>query len=303
MKIFCFGLGYSALHFLGAQEGVEATGTVRDPDKAQGLRRDGVDAFVFDGQRAEAAIAPRLAEAEALLVSIAPGAEDPALARFAGAIVAMRRLRAVIYLSTIGVYGDHGGAWVDETSATSPHAERGRARLIAERRWRALGESMGVPVHVLRLAGIYGPGRNLLLKLRAGEARRIVKPGQTFNRTHVEDIAQAIGLTLAAGGRGGIWNVADEEPAPPQDVIAFAAELLGVPPPPEEPFDAADMSPTARSFYADNKRVSIEKLKRELGFSPKYPTYREGLRALAEAGEGRAPQSSGVDLTRNSRGA
>ena len=119
---------------------------------------------------------------------------------------------------------------------------------------------LGVPVHVLRLAGIYGPGRNLLLKLRAGEARRIVKPGQTFNRTHVEDIAQAIGLTLAAGGRGGIWNVADEEPAPPQDVIAFAAELLGVPPPPEEPFDAADMSPTARSFYADNKRVLIEKL-------------------------------------------
>ncbi|WP_158814463.1 SDR family oxidoreductase [Methylocapsa sp. S129] len=286
MKIFCFGLGYSALHFLSAQESVQASGTVRDSDKAEALRRDGVDALVFDGQRAEAAIAPRLAEAEALLVSIAPGAADPVLARFASAIGAMRRLRAIVYLSTIGVYGDHNGAWVDETSPTSPRSERGRARLGAEQQWRALGDSMDVPVHILRLAGIYGPERNLLTKLRAGQARRIVKPGQTFNRTHVEDIAQAIGLTLAAGGQGGLWNVADEEPAPPQDVIAFAAALLGMEPPPEEPFDTADMTPMARSFYADNKRVSIAKLKSELGFAPKYPTYREGLRALAAAGEG-----------------
>jgi nucleoside-diphosphate-sugar epimerase len=289
VKIFCFGLGYSALHFLGVQESVAASGTVRDADKADALRRDGVDAFVFDGQRAEAGIATRLAEAEALLVSIAPGVEDPVLARFAGAIAAMRRLRAIVYLSTIGVYGDHGGAWVDETSQTSPRSERSRARLAAERQWLALGASMDVPVHVLRLAGIYGPGRSLLVKLCAGEARRIVKPGQIFNRTHVEDIAQAIGLTFNAAGQGGVWNVADEEPAPPQDVIAFAAGLLGLEPPPEEPFETAVMTPMARSFYADNKRVSIAKLKQELGFAPKYPTYREGLRALAAAGEGGAP--------------
>ena len=208
------------------------------------------------------------------------------LARFSGAIRAAGSLRAVVYLSTIGVYGDHGGAWVDETSAAAPRSERGRARLAAEAQWRALGEAAGVPVHILRLAGIYGPGRNLLLKLREGGARRIAKPGQIFNRAHVEDIAQAIGLALAAPGPGGVWNVTDEEPAPPQDVIAFAAQLLGLEPPPEEAFDTADMTPIARSFYADNKRVSIAKLKRELGFKPKYPTYREGLRALAAAGEG-----------------
>jgi nucleoside-diphosphate-sugar epimerase len=201
----------------------------------------------------------------------------------------MRRLSAIVYLSTIGVYGDHGGAWIDETSRASPRSERGRDRLAAETQWIALGASIDVPVHILRLAGIYGPGRNLLLKLRAGEARRIVKPGQTFNRAHVEDIAQAIGLTLVAGGRGEVWNVADDEPSPPQDVIAFAAGLLGLPPPPEEPFETADMTPMARSFYADNKRVSIAKLKKQLGFAPKYPSYREGLRALAEAGEGGAP--------------
>ena len=286
MRIFCFGLGYSALHFLKSQQSVEASGTVRDPDKARALARDGVAAAVFDGARVDATIAPRLAAAEAMLVSIAPGAEDPVLARFSGAIRAAKNLRAMVYLSTIGVYGDHGGAWVDEKSATAPPCGRGRARLAAEGQWRALGAATGVPVHILRLAGIYGPGRNLLIKLRHGEARRIAKPGQTFNRVHVEDIAQAINLVLAAPGPGGIWNVADEEPAPPQDVIAFAAQLLGIEPPPEEAFETADMTPMARSFYADNKRVSIARLKRELGFKPKYPTYREGLRALAAAGEG-----------------
>ncbi len=286
MRIFCFGLGYSALHFLEGQQSVEASGTVRDADKARALTRDGVAAAVFDGARVDAAIAPRLAAAEALLVSIAPGAEDPVLARFSDAIRAAKGLRAIVYLSTIGVYGDHGGAWVDETSATAARSERGRARLVAERQWRALEASTGVPVHILRLAGIYGPGRNLLMKLRQGEARRVAKPGQIFNRIHVEDIAQAIDLALAAPGPGSLWNVADEEPAPPQDVIAFAAQLLGIAPPPEEAFETAEMTPMARSFYADNKRVSIAKLKRELGFAPKYPTYREGLRALAAAGEG-----------------
>jgi nucleoside-diphosphate-sugar epimerase len=286
LNLFCFGLGYSALHFLRGQEGVAASGTVREAAKAEALAADGIEAFVFDGRRADAALAPRLAAAEALLVSIAPGAEDPVLSRFAGAIGAARRLKGIVYLSTIGVYGDHGGAWIDETAQTAPTSERGLARVVAEGQWRALGESMDVPVHVLRLAGIYGPERNMLVKLREGDARRIVKPGQVFNRVHVEDIAQAIALTLAAPGEGGIWNVADEEPAPPQDVIAFAAGLLGMPVPPEEPFETADMSAMARSFYGDNKRVSIARLKTGLGFAPRYPSYREGLRALAAAGEG-----------------
>jgi nucleoside-diphosphate-sugar epimerase len=285
--MFCFGLGYCALHFLKTQQSVAAIGTVRDADKAQALVREGVAAAVFDDARIDASIAPHLAAAEALLVSIAPGAEDPVLARFSEAIRAARNLRAIVYLSTIGVYGDHAGAWVDETSATASRSERGGARLAAEAQWRGLGAAIDIPTHVLRLAGIYGPGRNLLIKLRQGEARRIAKPGQVFNRAHVEDIAQAIGLVLAASGPGGVWNVADEEPAPPQEVIAFAAQLLGMEPPPEEPFETADMTPMARSFYADNKRVSIARLQRELGFKPKYPTYREGLRALAAAGEGR----------------
>ena len=289
MKLFCFGLGYSALHFLASQESVEASGTVREAEKAEALGGDGFEAFVFDGRRADAALAPRLAAAEALLISVAPGAEDPVLSRFAGSISAMKRLRAIVYLSTIGVYGDHGGAWIDETAQTLARSERGRARIVAESQWRALGSAMDVPVHILRLAGIYGPGRNVLVKLREGGARRIVKSGQVFNRAHVEDIAQAIALTLAAGGHGGVWNVADEEPAPPQDVIAFAAGLLGLPPPPEEPFETAEMTPMARSFYADNKRVSISKLKRELGFAPRYPTYREGLSALAAVGKREAP--------------
>jgi len=288
VNVFCFGLGYSALHFLSLQESVAASGTVREAEKAKALAADGIEAFVFDGRRADAALAPRLAAAEALLVSIAPGAEDPVLSRFAGAILAARRLKAIVYLSTIGVYGDHGGAWIDETAGTAPGSERGRARVTAERQWRALGQSMGVPVHVLRLAGIYGPGRNMLVKLREGDARRIVKPGQVFNRIHVEDIAQAVALALARPGEGGVWNVADEEPAPPQEVVAFAAGLLGLPVPPEEPYETADMSAMARSFYGDNKRVSIAGIKKGLGFAPKYPTYREGLRALAAAGEGRA---------------
>ena len=284
MKIFCFGLGYSALHFLGGQEGVKASGTVRDADKAQALRRDGVEAFVFDGQRAESAMAPRLARAEALLVSIAPGAGDPVLARFAGAIGAMRNLRAIIYLSTIGVYGDHGGAWVDESSETSPRSERGQARLAAEGQWRALGASTNVPVQILRLAGIYGPGRNLLLKLRDGGARRIVKPGQVFNRIYVADIAGAI-EHLSSHRLGGIFNVTDDEPAPPQDVVSFAAEVSGLTPPPETPFDPAKLSPMAASFYGENKRVSNALVKRELGYAFRYPEYRQALRDLAAAGE------------------
>jgi len=288
MRIFCFGLGYCALHFIASREDVIASGTVRGAEKAAALTGEGVAAYVFDGARADKALAPHLAAAEALLVSIAPDAQgDPVLARFADMLTQSGELRRIVYLSTIGVYGDHDGAWVDETSATSPRSPRGQARLAAERQWSALGAARGIPVHILRLAGIYGPGRNLLVKLREGDARRIVKPGQKFNRTHVEDVAQAIGLTLASWGPGEIWNVADDEPAPPQDVIAFAAQLLGMAPPPEEPYETAGMTPMARSFYADNKCVSIEKLKRELGFRPLYPTYREGLTELARAGEGR----------------
>ena len=206
---------------------------------------------------------------------------------FASAIAAAPALRRILYYSTIGVYGDHGGAWIDETSATLTRSDRGLARLADEARWIEAGRARGAAVDILRLPGIYGPGRNALVRLREGDARRIVKPGHVSNRAHVDDIAEVTHLALTRGLDGQIWNVADDEPAPPQDVIAYAAKLLGVDPPPEEPFDEARLSPMAASFFMDEKRVSAAKAKALLGFKPAYPTYREGLDALAAAGEGR----------------
>jgi nucleoside-diphosphate-sugar epimerase len=206
------------------------------------------------------------------------------LDRFAEAIWTAAALRRVVYYSTVGVYGEHGGAWVDETSPTVARNERGLARLADEARWTEAGRARGVAVDILRLPGIYGPGRNALVKLRQGEARRIV--GHVVNRAHVDDIAEVTRLVLEGGLDGQIWNVADDEPAPPQDVIAYAAKLLGVEPPSEETFDAANLSPMSASFFAEEKRVSNAKAKRLLGFAPAYPTYREGLTALFQAGEG-----------------
>ena len=284
MKLFIFGLGYSARHFAAGFRGAQVVGTSREPRTAETAAE--VEVLAFDGAKADPRIKARLAESDTLLVSIPPSEDgDPVLARFAGALAASR-WRAIVYLSTVGVYGDHGGAWVDEASALRPSSPRNRARVEVEQAWLTLGRALAAPVHILRLAGIYGPGRNALVNLRDGRARRIVKPGQVFNRIHVADIAQAIALAIEAGGDGEVWSVADDEPAPPQDVIAFAAGLLGVKPPPEAAFDTVEMTPMARSFYGDNKRVSNAKLKNRLGFAPLYPTYREGLRALAASGEG-----------------
>ena len=194
-----------------------------------------------------------------------------------------QRLCSIVYLSTIGVYGDRGGAWVDEATPPQPGAVRSRERLAAEQAWLDFGARQGIAVAVLRLAGIYGPGQNALVQIASGKARRIVKPGQVFNRIHVGDIAQAIDAALALRAPG-IFNVADDAPTPPADPIAFAAQLMGVEPPPEIPFEqaATTMSPMALSFWQECRRVKNDKLKRELGVSLRYPTYREGLRALFE---------------------
>jgi nucleoside-diphosphate-sugar epimerase len=288
MKLFAFGLGYCA-RAIARGRGVEASGTVRSQEAAKALRAEGIAAFAFDGANFDPALLEPLARAEILLISAAPGpAGDPALNQFRDEIAAAPGLKRILYLSTIGVYGDWGGAWIDETSETRTSAPRGRWRLEAEAEWQSLSEGRGVPVDILRLAGIYGPGRNALAKLREGDARRIVKAGQVFNRIRVDDIAEVFWRLVASAGPGGIWNVADEEPAPPQDVIAFAAKLLGLEPPPEEFFEGAEISEMAKSFYEENRRIKIDKLKREIGFAPLYPTYREGLQALAAAGEGRA---------------
>jgi nucleoside-diphosphate-sugar epimerase len=220
-----------------------------------------------------------LAEANHVLVSIAPDeAGDPVLARFRNALAALKP-KSLVYLSTVGVYGDHDGGWVDEASECRPVSRRSRQRLAAEAAWRRFAEESGVPVAIVRLAGIYGPGRGPFEKIRRGTARRIVKPGQVFNRIHIDDIAAIVDAAFERRAMG-IFNGADDEPAPPQDVLTYAAELLGLPPPPQVDFVTAELSPMARSFYGENKRVRNDRIKRELGVRLRHPTYREGLAAV-----------------------
>jgi nucleoside-diphosphate-sugar epimerase len=280
MRLFILGLGYSARHFARKHGGSfsHIAGTVRDPARRDGLA--GIELHAFSGGSPARETVEQVRDANVLLVSIPPGTTgDPAIAAFGDVIAASRR--KVVYLSTIGVYGDHDGGWVDESTPPQSTLDRARMRVAAEQAWMDIGDAA-----ILRLAGIYGPGRNALATLRAGTARRIIKPGQVFNRIHVDDIAGAI-MAAIQHGSGGIWNVCDDEPAPPQDVITYAAELMGVAPPPEEDFATAEMSAMARSFYSGSARVSNAKLKRELGVALVHPTYRHGLNALWHAGEAR----------------
>lgn len=282
MRLFILGLGYSARHFVRRFGGTftHIAGTVRDPAKQDDLGDIEVHAFSGSSPPAQETV-ERVSEADVLLISIPPGSTgDPALAAFGNVLAAGRR--KIVYLSTIGVYGDHAGGWVDESTPPQAALERTRMRIAAEQAWTKMAHG---DVAILRLAGIYGPGRNALVTLRAGTARRIIKPGQVFNRIHVDDIANSITAAVNHHG-GGTWNVCDDEPAPPQDVIAYAAKLLDVAPPPEEAFETAEMSAMARSFYASSARVSNAKLKRELGITLAFPTYRHGLDALWRAGEG-----------------
>lgn len=286
LKIILFGLGYSAGYFADSRgDAHQITASVTTREKALAASSERREAFVFSPEETGAGLRARIAEAEAMIVSIPPDAAgDPTLAAFGEDIARAGKLRCIVYLSTIGVYGDHQGAWVNETSDCHPVNERSQWRLNAEGAWRMLGSRTGKAVHVLRLAGIYGPGQNALVNLRKGTARRIVKPGQVFNRIHVEDIARAIEACFTHAG--GVWNVADDEPAPAEDVVTFAAELLGMEPPPLTAFEDANMSPMARSFYAETKRASNAAMKRELGVKLEYPDFRVALRAMCEAGEG-----------------
>lgn len=280
MNLFIFGMGYSAQHFARTRmrDYARISCTVRGSDKREALRAQGFDAHCFGPERRDETLAAALAGADRVLVSIPPAAEgDSALAAFAEALRASPNLKSVVYLSTIGIYGDHGGAWIDERTIPKPSNPRSLWRLAAEEGWRKLGAQLDLPVHVLRLAGIYGPGQNALANLRAGTAKRIVKRGQVFNRIHVEDIARTIEAAFLYSGAGDVWNVADDEPAPPQDVVTYAANLLGVAPPPEINFETAQLSPMARSFYSECKRVSNSAIKERLGVRLAYPTYREAF--------------------------
>ena len=288
MNILILGLGYSAGFFARAAlvRGWEVTGTVRSAEKAAELSREGIRTLVFGGFAVSSALAKAVAEADAVLVSVQPAEDgDPALGPLRAALMAAPNLRWIGYLSTIGVYGDQGGAWIDEAAPPSPTNARTRQRVEIEEAWLQLGRDSGKPVQIFRLSGIYGPGRNAITKLRNGTANRLIKPGQVFNRIHVDDIAGVLMASLAQPRQGVIYNVTDDEPGPPQDVITFAAELTGLEPPPEIPFEQAQLSPMAASFYGESKRVSNALVKREFGYAFRYPTYREALRALAAAGE------------------
>ena len=284
MRMLVLGHGYSAgfLTPLLLAEGWQVSGTTRG-DTARVAAR-GATPLLWPGE--EAAIAGEIARADAILISAGPeDGRDPALAAF-GAEIARARPRWLGYLSTTGVYGDHGGGWIDEGTPLVPATRRGRERVAAEEAWQSLAAAHDLPLHIFRLAGIYGPGRGPFAKVRAGTARRIVKPGQVFSRIHAEDLAQALLASIRSPSPGAVYNLCDDDPAPPEEVIAHAAKLLGLPLPPAEDFATAEMTPMARSFYAESKRVSNARIKRELGIRLKYPDYRSGLAALlAEGGD------------------
>ncbi|MBF9029401.1 SDR family NAD(P)-dependent oxidoreductase [Rhodobacterales bacterium HKCCE3408] len=273
MKLLIFGMGYTAKALVRALEpGTPVTGTTRSRERFASLEALGVAPRLFPGDD----LSNDIAEATHILVTAGPeDGHDPVLARLRDDLTAVRPVW-VGYLSTTGVYGDHGGDWVSEDTPVDPSTERGQARATAEAEWR----DTGLPIHIFRLPGIYGPGRGPFAKVRNGTARRIVKPGQVFSRIHVDDIAQALLASMKNPNPGTAYNICDDDPAPPQDVIAHAAELLGLPVPPEIPFEEADLGPMARSFYSESKRVDNTRMKEELGVHLKYPDYRSGLAAI-----------------------
>ena len=294
--LFSFGFGYTAQALARrlAAEGWIVGGTCRTAEKAAALRGAGFRAELFD--RTLPLASQALEGVTHLLVSVPPDATgDPVLAVHRDDIAQIEGLRWLGYLSTTGVYGDRGGAWVDETAELLPSGERGRRRVAAEAGWLDLWRRRGVPVHIFRLAGIYGPGRSAFDALRGGKAKRIDKPGQVFSRIHVEDLASVLAASIGRPRPGAVYNVCDDDPAAPEAVVAYAAALLGLPAPPLVPLETAGLSPRGRSFYDDNKRVSNRLIREELGVTLHYPSYRTGLTAILAdetCRDGRHPASS-----------
>lgn len=279
--LLTLGHGYTAQRLAERvrPEGWTVIATTRNAAKAKELQRAGIEAHLWPSTP----LGPLIERATHVLCSIAPApAGDPIIAAEGAALAEARNLSWIGYCSTTAVYGDHAGAWVDENTPVTPSTQRGQLRAAAENAWRLIPG----PVHIFRLAGIYGPGRGPFAKLREGRARRIIKPGQVFSRIHVDDIANVLAASMTRPNAGAIYNLCDDLPAPPEDVIAYGATLLGLPIPQEVDFETADLSPMARSFYAENKRIRNDKIKHELGVALLYPDYRAGLTAILNAESG-----------------
>lgn len=286
MHVMIFGAGYSGKAIANAlkPEAASLSGTTRSKDKFASLATAGMTPFLFDGVHLNDELIAAMGNVTHLVQSVAPGRDgDPLLALLGGDLKKfLPNLTWVAYLSTVGVYGDHHGAWVDETTPCRPVSARSVERVAAEAAWTEAAQKANVPLSILRLSGIYGPGRNAFMNFEKGTARRLVKKDQVFNRIRVEDIGAALAF-LARKNERGIFNVTDDEPCPPQDVVSFAATLMGVEPPPEQAFETADLTPMARSFYGENKRVSNARI-RDLGFDFRFPEYRLSLKQLWENG-------------------
>jgi dTDP-4-dehydrorhamnose reductase len=287
--LFCFGLGYSARHLASKleEDGWHIAGTARSAEGVERIQDLGYMGYVFDGLKPGAGsgpsqgAGPAARRASHIVVSAPPDSQGDPVLRHHAADIAQSNAEWIGYLSTIGVYGDHGGAWVDETTPATPSSERSRRRALAEQQWLDFGKASGKRVEIFRLAGIYGPGSSAIEGVRSGTTRSIVKPDQVFNRIHVEDIARTLIAAFSRPHVRAIYNVTDDEPAPPQDVNAYAASLLGLPPPVEIAYEAAELSEMGRSFYSENKRVRNDRIKNDLGVELAFPTYREGLAAIA----------------------
>lgn len=297
MRIFLIGAGYSAQYFARimretAHETVQAIyGTTRSPEKFDHLKQHGIEPLLFHQNDRDPHFDNYLKNASHIVISASPTKDgDPVLKSVQKALAAPdNKIQWVGYLSTVGVYGDHQGALIDETAVCNPVSPRSIERIAAEKQWLALGEQHQLPVAILRLSGIYGPGRNAFVNLERGTARRIIKKDQIFNRIHVEDIAGSL-KHLSSQNIGGIFNITDHEPAPPQDVVVYAAALMGITPPEEIDFETAEMTPMARSFYGENKRVSNKKIT-ETGYQFIYPDYRTTFKTMWEQSNWRSQQN------------
>lgn len=289
MDVFFFGMGYSSKATANAivqliDENADIAGTTRSRPKAEELIRAGMRAHAFDGRAPGLMLAPDLIKATHLIASIPPGSGgDPVLVHHRRELDKADGLEWLCYFSTLGVYANSDGGWIDETAPCGNKSERSLQRIKAEESWREYARQRGLPLAILRIAGIYGPGRSSLNKLKEGTAHRINKPGQVFNRVHVQDIGRISALAMRSGLTG-TFNLTDDEPAPPQDLVTYAAKLMDIDPPKEIAFDKANLTDMARSFYADNKRVSNAAIKKALGIELLYPSYREGLKAIFDAG-------------------